>query len=101
MCGTRLRSKPPHVLRVPDVLAFIRPPRINGQALHTIARDKTAMREHAHQLAFRRNPRSKGPELDGGPSSLRRADWHALAWDRNVSQRAREQARRVLSKVHA
>jgi hypothetical protein len=27
----------PHVLRLPDVLAFIRLPRINGQALHTIA----------------------------------------------------------------
>jgi hypothetical protein len=91
----------PHVLRLPDVLAFIRLSRINGQALHTIARDKTVMREYAHRLAFCKNPRAKGPELDSYLSSLRRADWDALARDRNASQRAREQAWRLLSKVHA
>ena len=91
----------PHVLRLPDVLAFIRLLRINGQALHTIAKDKTVMREYAHRLAFCRNPRAKGPELDGYMSSLRSTDWDAIARDRNASQRAREQARRLLSKAHA
>ncbi|MFI4946901.1 MAG: hypothetical protein ACHP85_26715, partial [Burkholderiales bacterium] len=91
----------PHVLRLPEVLAFIRLPRINGQALHAIAKDKTVMREYAHRLAFCRNPRAKGPELDGYMSSLRSTDWDAIARDRNASQRAREQARRLLSKAHA
>jgi hypothetical protein len=91
----------PHVLRLPDVLAFIRLPRINGQALHAIARDKTVMREHAHRLAFCRNPRAKGRELDGYMSSLGSPDWKAIATDGNASQRAREQARRLLSKARA
>ena len=90
----------PHVLRLPDVLAFIRLPRINGQALHTIAKDKTVMREY-DRLAFCRNPRAKGPELDGQMSSLSSTDWDAIARDRNASQRAREQAKRLLAKVHA
>jgi hypothetical protein len=55
----------PHALRQPDVLAFIRLSRINAQALHTIAKDRTVMREYAHRLAFCRRPRAKGPELDG------------------------------------
>jgi hypothetical protein len=91
----------PHVLRLPDVLAFIRLPRINGQALHTIAKDKSVMREYAHRLAFCRNPRAKGPELDGYMASLSSTDWNAIARDRNASQRAREQARRLSSKAHA
>ncbi len=91
----------PHVLRLPDVPAFIRLPRINGRALHAIAKDKTVMREYAHRLAFCRNPRAKGPELDGYMSSLSSTDWDAIARDRNASQRAREQARRLLSKAHA
>jgi len=91
----------PHVLRLPDVPAFTRLPRINGQALHTIAKDKTVMREYAHRLAFCRNPRAKGPELDGQMSSLSSTDWDAIARDRNASQRAREQAKRLLAQVHA
>jgi hypothetical protein len=34
-------------------------------------------------------------------SSLRSTDWDAIARDRNASSRAREQAKRLLSKVHA
>jgi hypothetical protein len=91
----------PHVLRLPDVLAFIRLSRINDQALHTIAKDKSVMKEYAHRLAFCRNPRAKGPELDGYMSSLTSTDWDAIARDRNASRRAREQARRLLAKAHA
>jgi len=49
----------------------------------------------------RSHPRAKGPELDGYRSLLRSTDWDAIARDRNASQRAREQARRLLSKAHA
>jgi hypothetical protein len=34
-------------------------------------------------------------------SSLSSTDWDAIARDRNASQRAREQAKRLLAQVHA
>jgi TIR domain len=90
----------PHVLRLPDVVKFVRLSRINGRALLAIAKDRNAMSEYAHRLAFSRNPRAKGRELESHLSSLRRGDWEAIARDRDASPRAREQARRLLSRVH-
>lgn len=89
----------PHVMRRADVVKYLELKRINGQALEKLASDRTVMREYSHRLAFCHNPRAKGALVVTHMSSLRKTDVDDIAADKNASQFAREQAKRLRARL--